>query len=164
MRIGFPACFALAYVSWLFFNLNVGLQAIILGVPVALIAAAISSRFLFRELEIKHFTPGRIIGIAIYSVDFAIALLKANWFMIKIILTPNPELRPAVLRLPLRTNSEFVTAGVANSITLTPGTLTIDAESGFLYVHWIIATELEADKAKGEIVGNFETNMKKIFE
>jgi multicomponent Na+:H+ antiporter subunit E len=164
MKIGFVACFVLSYVAWLFFNLSIGASALLIGIPVALVSAAISSRFLFRSLEAKHFTPGRAIGIAIYSIDFAIALLKANWFMIKIILTPNPELKPAVLRLPLRTSSEFVTAGVSNSITLTPGTLTIDAKDEFLYVHWIVASELETEKAKGEIVGNFETNMKRIFE
>ncbi len=164
MRIGFAACFVLAYLLWLFFNLSISQNALILGVPVALISAAISSRFLFRELELKHFSPMRLAGFAIYAIDFAIALVKANVFMIRIILTPNPELKPAVLRLPLRTNSEFVTAGVSNSITLTPGTLTIDAEGGFLYVHWIVASELETEKAKGEIVGNFEKNLKRVLE
>ncbi len=164
MKIGFAASLILAYILWLFFNLSLGLQALITGVPVALIAAAISSRFLLRELELKHLSPLRLVWFAVYSVDFAIALVKANLFMIKVILTPHPELKPAVLRLPLRTGSEFVTAGVSNSITLTPGTLTIDAMDGFLFVHWIIASSLETEPAKGEIVGNFEKNLKRVLE
>jgi multicomponent Na+:H+ antiporter subunit E len=164
MKLGFAVSFVLAYVSWLFFNLSAGPQALMLGVPVALIAAAISYRFLFRGLKLSHFSPMRVLGFFVYAMDFAVALVKANWFMIKIIMTPNPELKPALLRLPLRTTSEFVTAGVSNSITLTPGTLTVDAEGDFIYVHWIVASELETDKAKGEIVGNFEKNLKRVLE
>ncbi|MFH1470678.1 MAG: Na+/H+ antiporter subunit E [Candidatus Micrarchaeota archaeon] len=164
MRIGFIACFAIAYIAWIFFNMNAGQNTLILGVPVALIAASVSSRFLLRDLQPKHLSPLRLVSFAIYAADFAIALVKANIFMMGIIMNPNSELKPAVLRLPLRTNSEFVTAGVSNSITLTPGTLTIDAEDGFLYVHWIVASELESVKAKEGIVGNFESNLKGVFE
>jgi multicomponent Na+:H+ antiporter subunit E len=164
MGLGFVVSFILAYAAWLFFNMNVGPQALMLGVPVALIAAAISSRYMFREFELSYLSPRRYLGLVIYAVDFFIAVIKANIFMIKIIMDPRPELKPALLRIPLRTKSEMVTAGVSDSITLTPGTLTVEAEGEFLYVHWIIASELEADKAKGEIVGNFETNLKKVFE
>jgi len=164
MRIGFIACFVIAYLAWIFFNMNAGQNTLILGVPVALIAASVSSRFLFRELELRHLSPLRLVSFVVYALDFAIALVKANLFMMMIILNPKSELKPAVLRLPLRTSSEFVTAWVSNSITLTPGTLTIDAEDGFLYVHWIVASELESVKAKREIVGNFESNLKRVFE
>ena len=164
MNLGFVVSFAVSYVLWLFFNLNISPQALLLGVPVALIAASVSFSFLFKELSLSHFSPARAVWFVVYAFDFAVALLKANWFMIKIIMSPNPQLSPALLRLPLRTKSEFVTAGVSNSITLTPGTLTVDAEGEFLYVHWIVASELETDKAKGEIVGNFEKNLKKVFE
>lgn len=164
MSLGFVVSFVLAYVAWLFFNMNVGVQSLVLGVPVALVAAIVASKYMFPKFELSYLSPKRYVGLAVYSVDFFIAVIKANIFMIKIIMNPRPELKPALLRIPLRTNSEMVTAGVSNSITLTPGTLTVDASGDFLYVHWIIASELETEKAKGEIVGNFEKNLKDVFE
>jgi multicomponent Na+:H+ antiporter subunit E len=55
---------------------------------------------------------------------------------------------------------------LANSITLTPGTLSVDIDSdnGFLYVHWIDVKEKDVDAVTKRIVGRFETILRKIFE
>ncbi|MBU3958792.1 MAG: Na+/H+ antiporter subunit E, partial [Candidatus Omnitrophica bacterium] len=55
---------------------------------------------------------------------------------------------------------------LANSITLTPGTMTvdIDPEHGFLYIHWIDVKDKDMQKATQIIVQRFERVLKRIFE
>ena len=72
--------------------------------------------------------------------------------------------RSSPLRASLLTTASARTA-LANCITLTPGTLTIDvAEGGVFYIHWInVATE-DDEAAAREILGRFERYIGKIFE
>ena len=53
---------------------------------------------------------------------------------------------------------------LANSISLTPGTLTIDLDGQDLYVHWINISTDEPDRRGELIVGKFEPLLRRIFE
>ncbi len=53
---------------------------------------------------------------------------------------------------------------LANSITLTPGTLTVDVVNGNeLYIHWILVKDSDVDKATEQIVSRFEYFLTRIF-
>jgi multicomponent Na+:H+ antiporter subunit E len=54
---------------------------------------------------------------------------------------------------------------LANSITLTPGTLTVDVgEEGVLYVHWINVRVTDIEETTKLIGERFEWFLKKVFE
>jgi multicomponent Na+:H+ antiporter subunit E len=55
---------------------------------------------------------------------------------------------------------------LANTITLTPGTMSVDVdrENGFLYIHWIYVRDEETEAATRLIVDVFERILIKIFE
>ena len=54
---------------------------------------------------------------------------------------------------------------LSNSITLTPGTLTINAlDDGTLYIHWIYVRSEDSEEAARMIIGRFEWFLAKIFE
>jgi multicomponent Na+:H+ antiporter subunit E len=52
---------------------------------------------------------------------------------------------------------------LANSITLTPGTLSVEIKGDLLYVHCIDVKETDMDRATEEIVGGFEKYLEVIF-
>jgi multicomponent Na+:H+ antiporter subunit E len=52
---------------------------------------------------------------------------------------------------------------LANSITLTPGTLTVDLLDDTMYIHWIDAKTLNPEQAHKEIAEKFENILLKIF-
>ena len=52
---------------------------------------------------------------------------------------------------------------LANSITLTPGTLTTDIKDDSLFIHWIDATATDIDGATKRIVTKFEKPLEVIF-
>lgn len=52
---------------------------------------------------------------------------------------------------------------LANSITLTPGTLTIDIKDDTLYIHWIDVQSEDINEATKAIVRKFEKYLEKIY-
>jgi multicomponent Na+:H+ antiporter subunit E len=68
---------------------------------------------------------------------FAVELVRASLVVVRQVLLPRGELRQAVLALEVPGASDRLLALVANSISLTPGTLTVevDRERARLYVH-----------------------------
>ncbi|MBU4134421.1 Na+/H+ antiporter subunit E, partial [bacterium] len=63
-----------------------------------------------------------------------------------------------------RLKSRAARAALCNSITLTPGTLSIDIAGEFIYVHWIDVKSRDSAKATDIIVGKFEKIIERIFE
>ena len=70
-------------------------------------------------------------------------ILIANLKMIATILGPRRRIDPTVVRIRTDLRTEFGRFLLANSITLTPGTLTVESEDGVLTVHCIRPSLLE---------------------
>lgn len=164
MKLGFVFSCIVAYLLWLLFNASLEQQVLLFGVPVALAVGTLCSRFLFTGFKASYLSPMRFAYLVMYAADFIFSVFKSNISMAIMILQPKLDIVPAVFRIAMRTRSDWVVAGVSNSITLTPGTLTLDADDGFIYVHWIKAVELDSEKAKERIVGKFEKYLKGVFE
>jgi multicomponent Na+:H+ antiporter subunit E len=81
-----------------------------------------------------------------YLRTFAMQLVVANWQVIKAVLRPG-TIKPGILAMPLHHASDAVVTLVANSITLTPGTLTLETERrddvAVLYVHALDLTDAD---------------------
>lgn len=78
-------------------------------------------------------------SVVLYLVTFLRELVVANLQVARIVLSPSLPIQPAVVEVPLRVESDAAVTTIANSITLTPGTLTMDydTETNTLYVHSI---------------------------
>ncbi len=72
-------------------------------------------------------------------------IIKANIIVAKIVLQPKINIKPGIIAVPIRTKTDLGITAIANTITLTPGTLTIDVsdDKSILYVHTIDATDPE---------------------
>lgn len=70
-------------------------------------------------------------------------IIKANIMVAKIVLQPKIDIKPGIIRVPIRTKTNIGITGIANTITLTPGTLTLDIsdDESALFVHSIDATD-----------------------
>jgi multicomponent Na+:H+ antiporter subunit E len=53
---------------------------------------------------------------------------------------------------------------LANSITLTPGTMTCEIDGDYLYIHWIYVQSAKIEKASDIIARPFERYLRRIFE
>ncbi|AFK18782.1 cation transporter [Haloferax mediterranei ATCC 33500] len=81
----------------------------------------------------------------LYLLTFLWELLTANIDVARRTLAPSMPIDPAVVEVPLRVRSPAAITTIANSITLTPGTLTMDYDddTNTLYVHSIDGSDLD---------------------
>jgi len=83
--------------------------------------------------------PTRVRPVALvrYVLFFAVELVKASFIVVWQVLRPGGDLRQAVLAVDATGASDLLLTVVANSVSLTPGTLTVevDRERSVLYVH-----------------------------
>ena len=62
-------------------------------------------------------------------------IIKANFAIIKLVLAPEIEVEPCLVKFNTPLKSEGARVALANSITLTPGTITVSLEGSELLVH-----------------------------
>ena len=70
-----------------------------------------------------------------YWLWLVVEIFKSNWEVARAVLMPRTYLRPVVVNLTPSQRSESGQVIYANSITLTPGTVTLDTEPGHMFVH-----------------------------
>ena len=85
-------------------------------------------------------------ALVAYGLLFGKELVTANVDVAYRVLAPSMPIEPAVVEVPLRVQSDLAITTIANSITLTPGTLTMDYDddTNTLYVHAISGADREA--------------------
>jgi multicomponent Na+:H+ antiporter subunit E len=82
----------------------------------------------------------------------------ANVQVVKLVLDPRLPIDPVVVRVPMRYSSDLARTTLANSITLTPGTITLDVDGETLLVHAI--TRAGAD---GVLGGGMARRVGRVF-
>ncbi len=158
--------FILAFIVWCALTWMPSTQQLIAGAVVAFVVAAVmGSMFVNRPHMALH--PMRWLRfLFVYIPVFAWELLKANLDVAYRVVHPGLPIRPGIVKIRTGLRSETGLTFLANSITLTPGTLTVDVdgEEGVLYVHWINVGERDVEAASRAIGGRFEPILMKIFE
>ncbi|MFH1189260.1 MAG: Na+/H+ antiporter subunit E [Candidatus Omnitrophota bacterium] len=98
-----------------------------------------------------------------YVFVFLWECLKANIDVAYRVIHPGLPIKPGTIKVKVSLASDIGLTFLANSITLTPGTTTVDVdkERGFLYIHMLYMKE---DRSGPKIVGKFESILKRIFE
>jgi len=94
---------------------------------------------------------------------FLLELIKSSVSVAIIVLSPGRKLEPAIIAYPLDVKSDAEITFLANLITLTPGTLSIDVseDAATLYVHCIDAPDTEA--VIRDIKKSFERRIARVF-
>ena len=73
------------------------------------------------------------------------------------------DINPRVVHFRTRLRSDVARVILANSITLTPGTITLNLDDDHLIVHWLDAKTLHSKYAGELIKGDFEALLKRVF-
>ena len=97
--------------------------------------------------------------IALFVKELILSALKVAWLAVQ----PRVNVRPAIIAYPLTVTTDAQITLLANMITLTPGTLSVDvsADRRTLYIHAIDIASKEA--LIGDIAGGFETKILQVF-
>lgn len=148
---------------WLALTASLDPQELAAGGLVSLLAAALSMRHLALLDDIK-LTPLLPLHLARYYLIFFRAILRSNVDVASRVLSPSLPIDPAVVTVHTELKSELGRFWLANSITLTPGTLTVDVDGDRLTVHWIdAAAGRDLERATRAIVAEFEAPLKEFL-
>jgi len=141
-------------------------QSIILGVGVAVFCAIVLPRSVTDVFSPKLLNPLRWFWAIIYILILVYEVIKANLHVAYIVIHPDLPIRPGVVRVRTSLTSGAARVVLANSITLTPGTFTLDLDEqeGVLYVHWLAVEAEGEEKASKIIASRFEPILKRVFE
>ena len=109
---------------------------LVMGALLALITGLIARKFLCRSDSYRLLSPGRLLLLLVYvPVPFFIELTKANLDVAYRVITM--KIRPGIIKVHSGLKTDFGVFMLANSITLTPGTLSvgIDETTNDLFIH-----------------------------
>jgi multicomponent Na+:H+ antiporter subunit E len=154
---------ALTFLVWLAITWSVVPSNLAAGVFFSIVVAVVLSDIYPDGLN-ALFEPKRWFWTMLYVPYFLMYVVKANLDVAYRVLHPDVPIRPGIVRVRTTLTGNIGKTALANSITLTPGTLSVDIVDDHIYVHWInVATEDAAEQTE-IIVTRFERILKKIFE
>lgn len=74
-----------------------------------------------------------------------IEIVKANVAVVRAVLSPDLEVSPTMTKIPTKGRSDLARSMFANSITLTPGTVSIDLQDDHILVHALLSEMSDSD-------------------
>ncbi|MEM9740757.1 MAG: Na+/H+ antiporter subunit E [Pseudomonadota bacterium] len=112
-----------------------------LGAVSVVITMALSLRL---DIVNRESSPyGRLIQFGLYWVWLFYEILKANWRVIQACLKADIDINPALVKVKTSCRSDLAKTTFANSITLTPGTVTLSVDGDKLLVHALYEEDAE---------------------
>lgn len=127
--------YLLYFLLWVIFNGNFTLEICLFGIVIAAVIFAFTCRFMDYSVgqEIKNI---RKVGKFLRYVGvLLIEIVKANFIVIHMILSEREEVEPVLVNFRSDIKTPAGRAFLANAITLTPGTITVQLEESNYVVH-----------------------------
>lgn len=146
------------FALWLILNGRITLELVLIGIVLSLLLSTFAIRFCGWSVQYEALVL-RLSGklLAYFALLFK-EIIKANLDVIRVILSPSlKELKPRLVFFDCKLKSSVCKAMLANSITITPGTITVGMYDSTLCVHAL--NENFADGAKD---GPFVPRLEKI--
>ena len=152
--IRFVLTFFITFFLWILFTLSIESIELILGVFVSLSVALLAHRIVFHGKSVKYLNPMRLGLLIFYFLVFCYIEIRSHLNVGYRIITG--RINPALIELPTKMRSEAGKTLLGNSITLTPGTLTVKVD-GSLLVHWLGYNKKERPAFAFEKIGRMIT-------
>ncbi len=160
--------FCLCFVFWLLLTWSFTAQEMIAGAVVSLAVALFTSHFFIHEDAFWLLRPAKLAALISYAFVFLAELVKANVDVAGRCFAGCKDVNPGIVKVPVDLKGDYAEDMLANSITLTPGTITLDiAEQDgktWYYIHWIDVAETDREKAGELIKGRLEKGIRRIWE
>ena len=157
-----PFLSLLLMVCWLWLNNTLAVGHVLLGAVLGIGIPYVTRRFWPEPLVIRR--PLRVVE---YAAVVLYDIVVANLQVAAIILGPLSRLRPAFVRVPLDLRTDFAVTVLASTVTLTPGTVSVEVEDDgtgrrLLVVHALRC--LDPDDMVRTIKERYERRLKEILE
>ena len=153
--------FIFLFLFWLLLT-GLDVQEVITGLIISFLIAIIlvKKTTIFADIKISF---KAIVFSIVYLFIFFWELIKSNFDVAYRVLHPKLPINPGIVKVKTNLKSRLGRIILANSITLTPGTLTVEIIDDSYYIHWIDVTAVDIDRSTEMIVNKFEKYLEVIF-
>jgi len=131
----FLSSFLLLFFFWVLITWRLHWQHIVVGIACSAAVAYFNQELTLRKTErplILTVTASKWLK---YFLSLVIDIVKSNWEVAKIVLTPKMNISPCFVKFRTKIKKPLNRVILGNSITLTPGTLTVEVEDDYYLVH-----------------------------
>ncbi len=160
---GKVAYFKFAFILYLLLVYTLDYQELLAGLLASFLTAILFGGYF--TYDVKRFLQiHRWFWFLVYIPFFAWECFKANLDVAFRVLHPELPINPGIVKIKTTLKSEIAKTFLANSITLTPGTMSVEILDDCLYIHWIDVKSVDPKKATEIIARPFEGFLQRIFE
>jgi len=149
--------FILLFLFWLLLSGHYDLFHVSIGIFCCMLISYTSSDFLFLHIgaDDTHLILPRL---TMYLPWLFYQIMLSNLHLVKLVFSPISRLNPRIIPYQTKLTNGLALVTFANSITLTPGTITIELEENTFYVHAI-----DSKAANDLLTGDMENHIEKVF-
>lgn len=155
--------FFVSLLLWLLLTGTLNRDELVAGAMVSLtVTVLFGARFtIFTGFRFSWLAP---VYILTYLGNFFVALVRANLDLAARVLAPSLPINPALVQINTQLKSPLGKLLLANTITLTPGTLTVDVVEDKLLVHWVYCPPgTDMQQATETIAATFEKHLSRFL-
>ena len=153
------------FILWIIWILLAGFdtsEIIVGGIAVFIISLVLSQSLSY---EFDGTLPLKLVKfIVIYIPLFLYKLVLSNFDMAYRVLSPSLPINPGFVKIPTKMKSDMGKWMLANSITLTPGTLSMDVDGEYVYIHWVNVTGKNEEEYRNNVSKSFDDVLGGIFK
>ena len=158
----FFSLFFILLIIWLALTPSFHWQELFAGLLVSLVLSIVLNRS-YQELGLPPLSIKRMAFSLIYIVVLFKEIIRANVDVAYRVIHPKMPIKPGIVVIKTALRQDIAKMILANSITLTPGTFTLDILGDTLLIHWINVQSEETEEATRIIGERFEKYLKVIF-
>ena len=152
----------LLFGTWLLLTADLAPENLLIGA-----GASVLISLMFRRVEVLRgirLSPKSFVFFVLYVFVLLFEIIKANLDVARRVVMPRIPINPGIVEVKTRLKTPIARMVLANSITLTPGTLTVAVAKDTLLVHWIdVKGKGDVTKATQEIAASFEKYLEVIY-
>jgi len=149
-------------IIWLALTSTFQWQELTVGIFISFILALFLNKN-YLELGLPILSIKRIVVSIVYFIVLFFEIIKANFDVAYRVIHPKMPIKPGIVIIKTELKQDIAKMILANSITLTPGTFTLDIKNDKLLIHWIYVRSENEGKATKIIGERFEKYLKVIF-
>lgn len=147
---------------WLLLNNSLAPEILLSGLVISILLP-----FLFcgncQVFTYLKLTPKSILYTFLFLLTFLKELVKANLDVARRVISPSLPINPGIVEVKTKLQSKIARVVLADSITLTPGTFTLEMVDDSLFIHWIDVQSTDVEKSTKLIVEKFEKYLEVMY-
>jgi multicomponent Na+:H+ antiporter subunit E len=154
--------FIYLFAGWMLFTWSVDIGSLVAGIISSLLVAFFTySVFIGRDEAARRAHLPRPHFFVVYLVVLIINMYMASFLVLWKIL--RFKINPGIVHFRTRLKTDIARVALTSSITLTPGTITLDLTEDHLVVHWLDVKTTHSAYAGELIKGIYENLLKRIW-